>query len=77
MLNTPLFVGFRGFVSKLWLTHDQAGFYRGMYEWDGPELAHAYVRALWWILALVCDRGFDSLHRGSWIDAGCALSERQ
>jgi hypothetical protein len=60
LLNTPLFVGFPGFVSKLWLTHDQAGFYRGVYEWDGAELAHAYARALWWILAFVCDR--DSIH---------------
>lgn len=60
LLNTPLFVGFPGFVSKLWLTHDQGGFYRGVYEWDGAELAHAYARALWWILALVSDR--DSLH---------------
>lgn len=60
LLNTPLFVGFPGFVSKLWLTHDQGGHYRGVYEWDGSELAHAYARALWWVLALVCDR--DSIH---------------
>ena len=53
LLNTPLFVGFPGFVSKLWLTHDQRGRYRGLYEWDGPARAHAYVRALWWVLALV------------------------
>jgi hypothetical protein len=60
LLNTPLFVGFPGFVSKLWLTHDRAGFYRGVYQWDGPSRAHAYARALWWILALVCERG--SIH---------------
>jgi hypothetical protein len=60
LLNTPLFVGFPGFASKLWLAHDQAGFYRGVYEWDGSELAHAYARALWWILALVSER--DSIH---------------
>jgi len=60
VLNTPLFVGFPGFVSKLWLAHDQNGFYRGVYQWDGAELAHAYARALWWILALVCVR--DSIH---------------
>jgi len=57
ILNTPLFVGFRGFVSKLWLAHDQNGVYRGVYQWDGPSLAHAYARALWWILALVSERG--------------------
>jgi hypothetical protein len=25
LLNTPLFVGFPGFASKLWLAHDEAG----------------------------------------------------
>lgn len=53
VLNTPLFVGFPGFVSKLWLAHDQEGCYRGVYEWDDPRLAHAYARALWWALAPV------------------------
>ena len=28
LLNTPLFVGFPGFVSKLWLAHDENGVYR-------------------------------------------------
>ncbi len=46
VLNTPLFAGFPGFVSKLWLAHDQRGVYRGLYEWDGAERATAYVRAL-------------------------------
>ena len=57
ILNTPMFVGFRGFVSKLWLTHDQHGMYRGVYQWDGAERAHDYARSLWWILALVSERG--------------------
>ena len=56
LLNTPLFVGFPGFVSKLWLAHDQRGFYRGFYQWDRASLAAAYVRALWWPLALVSER---------------------
>jgi hypothetical protein len=60
LLNTPLFVGFEGFVSKLWLRHDQLGRYRGLYEWDGASLADSYVRALWWVLRLVCTRG--SIH---------------
>ena len=55
LLNTPLFVGFPGFVSKLWLTHDQSGLYRGVYEWDGAGLASAYAGALWHVLALVCE----------------------
>jgi hypothetical protein len=57
LLNTPLFVGFPGFVSKLWLAHDENDVYRGFYEWDDPVLADAYVRALWWVLSLVSSRG--------------------
>lgn len=57
LLNTPLFVGFPGYVSKLWLTHDEHEVYRGLYEWDGSRLAAAYARALWRVLALVCVPG--------------------
>ena len=60
LLNTPLFVGFPGFVSKLWLAHDAHGVYRGVYEWDGPAAAEAYARALWRVLALVSVPG--SIH---------------
>jgi hypothetical protein len=60
LLNTPLFVGFPGFVSKLWLAHDQNGVYRGVYEWDRPARAEHYARCLWWILALVSVPG--SIH---------------
>lgn len=60
MLNTPLFAGFPGFVSKLWLADDELGRYRGVYEWDGWPLAENYARALWRVLALVSVRG--SIH---------------
>ena len=60
LLNIPLFVGFPGFVSKLWLAHDERGRYRGLYEWDDPTLADSYARSLWWVLSLVCPR--DSIH---------------
>ncbi len=60
ILNTPLFVGFPGFVSKLWLAHDRLGRYRGVYEWDGPERAEHYARSLWRVLALVSEPG--SIH---------------
>jgi hypothetical protein len=53
ILNTPLFVGFPGLVSKLWMAHDQHGTYRGLYEWDGADSARSYARALWRVLALV------------------------
>jgi len=60
ILNTPLFVGFAGYVSKLWLTHDEFGRYRGVYEWDGAERAETYARTLWRVLALGCVPG--SIH---------------
>ena len=53
LLNTPLFVGFPGFVSKLWLAHDAEGRYRGLYTWDGAGRAEHYARSLWRVLALV------------------------
>ena len=56
-LNTPLFAGFPGLVSKLWLAHDERGAYRGVYEWDGAESAEHYARSLWRVLALVSVRG--------------------
>lgn len=57
LLNTPLFIGFPGFVSKLWLAHDENRTYRGLYQWDGPADARAYARSLWRILALVSEPG--------------------
>jgi hypothetical protein len=52
LLNTPLFIGFPGFVSKLWLAHDQNGTYRGVYQWNGPARAERYARSLWRVLAI-------------------------
>ena len=59
-LNTPLFVGFPGFVRKLWLAHDDRDRYRGVYDWDGAERAEHYARSLWRVLALVSEPG--SIH---------------
>ncbi len=53
LLHTPMFAGFPGFVSKLWLASDERGRYRGVYQWDGPRQADRYARALWRVLALV------------------------
>jgi hypothetical protein len=55
LLNTPLFVGFPGFVSKLWLANDGSGRYRGLYEWDGADAAESYARSLWRVLELVSE----------------------
>ena len=60
VLNTPLFVGFPGFVSKLWLDDDEHGAYRGLYEWDGPGAADFYAGCLWRVLELVSVPG--SIH---------------
>lgn len=60
LLNTPLFVGFPGFGTKLWLAHDEGGTYRGIYEWDGARRAESYARALWRVLELVSVPG--SIH---------------
>jgi hypothetical protein len=60
LLNTPLFVGYPGYVSKLWLAHDRHGVYRGVYEWDVPERAEFYARCLWRVLELVSVPG--SIH---------------
>lgn len=59
-LIVPLFVGYPGYVSKLWLANDQHGAYRGVYEWDGAERAEYYARCLWRVLALVSMPG--SIH---------------
>lgn len=56
ILNTPLFVGFPGFVSKLRMAHDGRGTYRGLYEWDGADRAENYARSLWRVLELVSER---------------------
>jgi hypothetical protein len=57
ILNTPLFVGFPGFVSKLWLAADSRGTYRGLYEWDGADRAEHYAQCLWRVLELVSEPG--------------------
>jgi hypothetical protein len=59
-LNTILFAGFPGFVSKLWFANDERGVYRGLYDWHDPASAEAYVRALWWALMVVSERS--SIH---------------
>ncbi len=57
VVNTPLFAGFPGFVTKLWLTDPGTGVYRGLYEWDGADSAEQYARCLARVLALVAEPG--------------------
>lgn len=56
ILNTPLFAGFPGFVSKLWMDRDEQDRYRGFYEWNDATGAEFYARSLWRVLELVCPR---------------------
>jgi hypothetical protein len=82
LLNTPLFVGFPGFVSKLWLAHDDHGCYRGVYQWDGAAAAQAYAQALWRVLALVSEpasiryRVLPGLRRDDLVDRPSSLDGR-
>jgi hypothetical protein len=55
--NTPLFAGFPGFRSKLWMCDDETGTYRGIYEWAGADRATAYAETLSRLLALVSEPG--------------------
>lgn len=46
ILNTLLFAAHAGFQTKLWLTDEETGFYRGIYEWKGRDAAEEYVETL-------------------------------
>jgi hypothetical protein len=43
VLHTPLFAGFPGFRSKLWLDDVETGVYRGVYQWQDGDLARHYA----------------------------------
>ena len=53
LVNTPLFAGFPGFRTKLWLIDPATGVYRGLYEWDDVRGAVRYAERLRHVLALV------------------------
>lgn len=46
LLNTLLFAAHRGFQTKLWLTDESTGYYRGIYEWNGQDAAEEYAETL-------------------------------
>ncbi len=54
---TPLFAGIPGFVSKLWLAHDENEVYRAIYEWDGADSAGEYARMLRRVLSMASQPG--------------------
>ena len=62
LIHTPLFAGFRGFRSKLWLDDDRTRIYRGIYEWDGAEDAAAYAARMVGLLAPFSNRETAEAH---------------
>ena len=56
-LHTPLFAGFPGFRSKLWIDDVETGVYRGVYEWQGGDLARHYAARMVALLAPFSNAG--------------------
>ena len=62
VLHVPLFAGFPGFRSKLWLDDVDTGVYRGVYEWGDRELADAYAHRMVALLAPFSTAGTARFH---------------
>jgi hypothetical protein len=62
MANTPLFAGFPGFRTKLWLTDLETGVYRGVYDWDGVDPARRYADAMCRLLSTCSGPGTVRAH---------------
>ena len=53
IVMTPLFVGVRGFRSKLWMYDAATGEYARLYEWDDVDSAQAYAEGLCEVVRLL------------------------
>jgi hypothetical protein len=62
LIHTPLFAGFRGFRSKLWLEDEDRRIYRGVYQWDGEKDAVTYAARMVGLLAPFSNRGTARSH---------------
>jgi len=62
LIHTPLFAGFPGFRTKLWLGDDGTRIYRGVYQWEGGTEAAAYARRMVGLLAPFSNRGTARYH---------------
>jgi hypothetical protein len=62
VLHTPLFAGFPGFRSKLWIDDVETGVYRGVYQWQGGELARHYAARMVALLAPFSNAGTARYH---------------
>jgi len=57
LIHTPLFAGFHGFRSKLWMEDEDTRIYRGVYQWDGEKDAATYAARMVGLLAPFSNRG--------------------
>ena len=82
--NTPLVAGHDGFCSKLWMTDEETGVSRGIYQWDGAESATTSVETVRVVLApwvvpgsfdyrVVADADRARFLEGSWPRRPCHL----
>jgi hypothetical protein len=62
ILHTPLFAGFPGFQTKLWISDTTTGVYRGLYEWAGPQRAVDYAHTLVRLLTPLSTHGSVRYH---------------
>lgn len=75
LLHTPLFAGFPGFRSKLWLADDATRMYRGIYEWDGEALARDYASRMVALLRPFSNHGTAQFHVAVGLRRSTYLSE--
>ena len=57
VLHTPLFAGFPGFRSTLWIDDVETGVYRGVYAWQGGDLERHYAARMVALLAPFSNAG--------------------
>jgi hypothetical protein len=62
LIHTPLFAGFPGFYSKLWLEDRDTRIYRGLYEWNGEASAWSYARCMVGLLQPFSNGGTCDFH---------------
>jgi hypothetical protein len=62
VVHTPLFAGFPGFRSKLWVTDERTGVYRGIYEWQDAAAARRYAQRMVGLLAPFSTPGTARFH---------------
>jgi hypothetical protein len=57
ILNTLVFAGFPGYVSKLWMVDPETNEFAGLYEWRGREAAERYARYITSVLRPLSSHG--------------------